>query len=61
MIRPVSDRPFAFFDKLKNKTDTYRLNNKMERSHVNCPVLVNDMYVKPVNARRPEIWKSDTK
>ena len=25
MIRPVSDRPFAFFDKLKNKTDTYRL------------------------------------
>ena len=61
MIRPVSDRPFAFFDKLKNKTDTYRLNNKMERSHLNCPVFVNDMYVKPVNARRPEIWKSDTK
>ena len=24
----------------------------MERSHVNCPVLVNDMYVKPVNARK---------
>ena len=48
MIRPVSDRPFAFFDKLKKNNQIHRL-NKMERSHVNCPVLVNDMYVKPVS------------
>ena len=32
IIRPVFDRPFAFFDKLKNKTDTYRLNKKMGTS-----------------------------